>query len=91
VHTTSLAGSLVLNNVQLTNVPVAVGILGGPTLLPGGTTTIESWVQGNVYEGANGARRFVQGHQEAPVKAKSVQAGKLVFLDRRCAGRDTGC
>ncbi|KAH9921800.1 beta-1,3-glucanase [Fomitopsis serialis] len=62
VHTTSLAGSLVLNNVQLTNVPVA------------------SWVQGNVYEGANGARRFVQGHREAPVKAKSVlDAGGKVF------------
>ncbi|TFY57372.1 hypothetical protein EVJ58_g7056 [Rhodofomes roseus] len=64
VHTTSLAGSLVLNNVQLTNVPIAVGVLNGPTILPGGTTTIESWVQGNVYQGANGARRFMQGRHE---------------------------
>ncbi|KZT64335.1 glycoside hydrolase family 55 protein [Daedalea quercina L-15889] len=72
VQTTSLAGSLVLNNVKLTNVPVAVGILDGPTILPGGTMTIESWVQGNVYQGTQSARRFLQGHHEAPVKAQSL-------------------
>lgn len=72
VHTTSLAGSLVLNNVRLTNVPVAVGVLNGPTLLAGGTTTIESWVQGNVYAGARSARKFVQGPHAGPAKARSL-------------------
>lgn len=80
VHTTSLAGSLVLNNVRLTNVPVAVGVLNGATVLAGGTTTIESWVQGNVYAGASGARTFVQGSHVAPVKARSLlDAGGKVF------------
>ena len=72
MHTTSLAGSLVLNNVRLTNVPIAVGVLNGPTVLAGGTTTIESWVQGNVYSGAGGPRRFVQGPHAAPVKPSSL-------------------
>ncbi|KIJ14887.1 glycoside hydrolase family 55 protein, partial [Paxillus involutus ATCC 200175] len=42
----TLAGSLVLNNIKLTNVPTAVGVVGGTTVLAGGTTTIASWGQG---------------------------------------------
>lgn len=57
-----LQGSLVLNNIQLTNVPVAVGVKGGPTVLAGGTTTINSWAQGNVYHGTNGNPTFTQGN-----------------------------
>ncbi|KAG2335843.1 glycoside hydrolase family 55 protein [Suillus weaverae] len=43
-----LAGSLVLNNIKLSNVPTAVGVTGGITVLAGGKTTIASWGQGNV-------------------------------------------
>ncbi|KAF9235735.1 glycoside hydrolase family 55 protein [Melanogaster broomeanus] len=58
----SLTGSLVLNNIQLTNVPTAVGVVGGATVLAGGTTTIASWGQGNVYSGTGGQKTFVQGN-----------------------------
>ncbi|KAF8654243.1 hypothetical protein AX16_003764 [Volvariella volvacea WC 439] len=57
-----LAGSLVLNNVRLNNVPVAVGVVGGAVVLQGGTTTIQNWVQGNVYTGTNPTGRFTQGN-----------------------------
>ncbi|KAG2365173.1 glycoside hydrolase family 55 protein [Suillus spraguei] len=57
-----LAGSLVLNNIKLTNVPTAVGVTGGITVLAGGTTTIASWGQGNVYSGTSGSKNFAQGN-----------------------------
>ncbi|KAH7884163.1 glycoside hydrolase family 55 protein [Phlebopus sp. FC_14] len=57
-----LAGSLLLNNIKLTNVPTAVGVVGGATVLAGGTTTIASWGQGNVYSGTGGSKTFVQGN-----------------------------
>lgn len=58
----SLAGSLVINNAKLTNVPVAVGVVGGAVVLNGGTTTILSWGQGTVYTGTNVAATFTQGN-----------------------------
>ncbi|KAJ8080314.1 hypothetical protein PM082_017147 [Marasmius tenuissimus] len=64
----TLAGSLVLNNVKLTNVTTAVGILNGTVVLPGGTRTIESWAQGNLYSGADGTPQFVQSDIPAPYK-----------------------
>lgn len=75
-----LAGSLVLNNIQLNNVPVAVGVLNGATVLSGGTTTIQHWVQGNVFTGTNPTGRFVQGTLAAPTKANSLltSSGKIV-------------
>lgn len=56
-----LGGSLILNNVQLKDVPVAVGVVGGAVVLPGGTKTIASWGQGNVYTGIDPTGSFVQG------------------------------
>lgn len=53
---THLNGSIVLNNIQLDNVDTAVGIVNGTAVLPGfpgGTMTIDTWVQGNVYMGQN--------------------------------------
>lgn len=58
----TLAGSLVINNAKLTNVPTAVGVVGGAVVLYGGTTTISSWGQGNVYSGTNGVGTFTQGN-----------------------------
>lgn len=44
------AGSLILENVALTNVPVAVkSSVNSATLLAGGSTTIAGWGQGNRY------------------------------------------
>lgn len=75
-----LAGSLVLNNVKLTNVPVAVGVVGGAVVLNGGTTTIASWGQGNVYKGTSGSGTFTQGNIPAPSKSSSLldSSGRIV-------------
>ncbi|KAK7049288.1 hypothetical protein VNI00_005889 [Paramarasmius palmivorus] len=74
----SLAGSLVLNNARLINVPIAVGVLNGPTVLPGGTMTINSWGQGNVFVGSDSAGSFTQG--DIPANKPSVlldNAGRI--------------
>lgn len=75
----SLKGSLVLNNIKLNNVPTAVGVVGGTTVLAGGTTTIASWGQGNVYSGTSGTKTFTQGNVPAPTKASSLldSAGRI--------------
>ncbi|KAF7317145.1 hypothetical protein HMN09_00449200 [Mycena chlorophos] len=75
----TLGGSVVLNNVKLKNVPTAVGVVGGAVVLAGGTKTIASWAQGNVYTGKNGERKFVQGAIEAPPKPSSLldSSGKI--------------
>lgn len=67
-----LNGSLVLNNIRLVDVPVAVGVLDGPTILPGGTLTIDSWVQGNVYAGGEQEGRFVQGRVRRVEKSEGL-------------------
>ncbi|KAJ3501572.1 hypothetical protein NLJ89_g9279 [Agrocybe chaxingu] len=76
----ALAGSLVLNNVRLNNVPVAVGVVGGAVVLTGGTTTITSWGQGNVYRGTNPGGLFTKGNIPAPTKPASLldSAGRIV-------------
>ncbi|GBE82055.1 Glucan 1,3-beta-glucosidase [Sparassis crispa] len=79
VATTSLAGSLVLNNCQLTDVPTAVGIVGGAVVLAGGTTTITSWGRGNVYSGTSSSFSFEQGNIAAPSKSGTLlnSAGRI--------------
>ncbi|PAV23600.1 glycoside hydrolase family 55 [Pyrrhoderma noxium] len=74
-----LAGSLVLNNIKLNNVPTAVGVSGGDVVLAGGTTTIEHWVQGNVYTGTSATSKFVQANVTPPNKASSLldSAGRI--------------
>ena len=78
----SLAGSIVLDNVKLRNVPVAVGVLNGATVLAGttGTMTIEAWAQGNVYHGTTPTPTFVQHSIPAPYKNPSLldPDGKIV-------------
>ncbi|KAI0062873.1 pectin lyase-like protein [Artomyces pyxidatus] len=70
--TSSLSGSLVLNNVKLNNVSTAVGIIDGTTVLTGGTTMIDTWVQGNVYTGTDPVGKFVQGYTTSIPKAPSL-------------------
>ena len=70
-----LAGSIVLNNIKLNNVPTAVGVAGGAVVLSGGTTTINSWGQGNVYSGSNGSPSFTKGNIAAPSKPSSLLDG----------------
>ena len=44
-----LDGSFVLINAQLENVTTAVGLADKTVILEGGTTTIDTWVQGDVF------------------------------------------
>ncbi|KAJ7724090.1 hypothetical protein DFH07DRAFT_783386 [Mycena maculata] len=62
------ACSLVLNNIKLKNVPTAVGVPGGAVVLAGGTTTITSRGQGNVYSGTSAMGTFTQGTITSPSK-----------------------
>jgi glucan 1,3-beta-glucosidase len=70
-----ISRSIVLNNIKLNNVPTAVGIVGGGVVLNGGTTTIDTWVQGNVYTGTSTAGRFTQGNVGAIPKASTLLDG----------------
>ncbi|KZP16290.1 glycoside hydrolase family 55 protein [Athelia psychrophila] len=70
--TSTLSGSIVLSNIKLTNVPIAVGVAGGATVLAGGTTTISSWAQGDIYTGTSGNKKYQQGTVTAPKKASSL-------------------
>jgi hypothetical protein len=73
--TSSTPRSLVLSNIKLTNVPIAVGVNGGATVLKGGTTTIGTWGQGNVYSGTSGTAKFTQGSITAVNKPGSLLDG----------------
>ncbi|KAF7311541.1 hypothetical protein MKEN_01056500 [Mycena kentingensis (nom. inval.)] len=59
-------GSLVLNNIHLTNVTTAVGIQNSTDVLPGPGEgkhmMIDTWVQGSVYTGANPQGTDTQGN-----------------------------
>jgi glucan 1,3-beta-glucosidase len=63
------AGQLIMENIQLNNVPVAITGY-GVTILPGGTTTIQSWGQGNKYS-PNGPEKF-QGLFTAASRPQSL-------------------
>ncbi|EGN96215.1 glycoside hydrolase family 55 protein [Serpula lacrymans var. lacrymans S7.3] len=75
----TLAGSLVLNNIQLNNVPTAVGVANGDVVLAGGTMTIASWGQGDVYSGTDPNGNFEQGNIYAAYKDPSLldSAGRI--------------
>ncbi|KZV69962.1 glycoside hydrolase family 55 protein [Peniophora sp. CONT] len=81
--TGTLDGSIVLDNIKLTNVPIAVGVQGGATILNGGTTTISSWAQGNVFTGSSGSASYKTGSISIP-KASSLldSAGRIVGKTR---------
>jgi glucan 1,3-beta-glucosidase len=57
------AGQLILENIQLNNVPTAITGY-GQTILAGGTTTIQAWGQGNKYS-PNGPQKFQGGFNPA--------------------------
>ena len=75
-----LAGSLVLNNIKLQNVTTAVGVVGGGGVLAGGTKTIASWGQGNVYVGTNPKGTFTQGNiPKASIPSSLLDSSGRVF------------
>ncbi|KAJ7632169.1 exo-beta-1,3-glucanase [Roridomyces roridus] len=87
------AGSLVLNNIRLNNVPTAIATVQGAVVLAGtsGSTTIASWAQGNVYKGTNPAGTFTQGNIASPSKpAVLLDSAGNVFSRGRPHVRDQG-
>ena len=71
---------MVLNNIQLTNVSTAVGVVGGDVVLPGGAqVTIDTWVQGNIFAGNNSTGIFTQGNILGPSIPSSLlnSAGQI--------------
>ncbi|KAK7449661.1 hypothetical protein VKT23_013135 [Stygiomarasmius scandens] len=80
-----LAGSIVLNNIDLHNVKVAVAAgENNQVVLEGGNRKIEAWIQGNVYQGSESTGRFTQGEIAAPKKAKVLldNQGRIVSRGR---------
>lgn len=78
---TFLSGSLVLENIALTNVPKAIVDGAGTTLLAGtsGSTTVPQWIQGNVYSGTSGTVTYEQVSTTKPTKPSSLTANGKVF------------
>ncbi|KAJ9354921.1 pectate lyase superfamily protein-domain-containing protein [Paecilomyces variotii] len=64
-------GTLMLENINLSNTPVAVNSTSG-TVLEGGTTTIASWGEGHKYT-PSGPNTF-QGTYSAPTRASALLA-----------------
>ncbi|KAF4635475.1 hypothetical protein G7Y89_g2624 [Cudoniella acicularis] len=74
------AGSLILENVFLSNVGIAVQEAGGATLLAGnsGSTTIAGWGQGNEYT-PNGPQRF-QGSFTPMTRPELLLNGNVYYF-----------
>lgn len=70
------AGQLVIENIKLSNVPVAVKGPGGATVLAGGSITIGTWGQGNRYT-PNGPEKFQGAITAAARPAGLLDNGKF--------------
>lgn len=81
--TTSLAGSLLIDNLKLSNVATAaVADAAGHVLVAGGTTTIGQWAQGDIYSGKTTTKKYVQASQTAPSKASVLLDSSGRFFGR---------
>lgn len=72
-------GSLILENVALTNVPIAIQSIGGGTLLAGGTTTIAAWGQGHRYSQSGAGPTSFQGAFTATTRPGSLLNGSKYY------------
>lgn len=77
---TSLSGSILLENIVATNVPVIVSAPSG-TVLAGstGSITIPQWMQGNIYSGSGSTAKYYQGTLTKPTKPATLTANGKVF------------
>ncbi|KAG2185732.1 hypothetical protein INT43_002167 [Umbelopsis isabellina] len=82
---TKTSGTLLLDNVKLSNVATAVknGATGG-TILAGttGSTTVTSWGQGTLYTSTSGTGAFNQGNLPSAPSKPSVLLGTQGFFER---------
>ncbi|KAJ3163266.1 hypothetical protein HDU86_002436 [Geranomyces michiganensis] len=65
-------GSLVLDHVTMKNVGKAVANGAGETLLNGGSSVIENWVQGQVYDNVKSGGRYLAGPVPQTVNKPAV-------------------
>ncbi|VDC01655.1 unnamed protein product [Peniophora sp. CBMAI 1063] len=79
----TLDGSIVLSNIKLTSVPTAVGVDDGTVLLAGGTTTIDTWIQGNVFSGSSSTATYTTGSAAAINKPSSLLDSGRIFSKGR--------
>ena len=86
---TTLQGSIVLNNIKLKNVQSVVTVLGGETVLRGseGETIVDTWVQGNVYTGKE-SRGFHKGFTAHIPRDQSLLENGRMFGKGRPAYAD---
>ncbi|KZS93669.1 pectin lyase-like protein [Sistotremastrum niveocremeum HHB9708] len=84
--TGSLAGSILVDNIVLHNVPTAIQDNTGHVLLAGstGSTTIRQWAQGNVYSGTSGSRTYQTAALNPPAKPGSLvdSSGRILSKTR---------
>ena len=76
------AGTLLLDNVQLTNVRSAVSSLNGTVILEGGTKTINLWGQGQVYNDKATKGTFNQGMLKQLQKPSVLLDANGKFFER---------
>ena len=78
VSANRLTGALVLNNIDLREVPTAIAVLNNPTPVLRGTphyNHIASWGQGHIFRGTNSQPAFVQADLSNPHKPASLLDG----------------
>ncbi|KAG9004242.1 hypothetical protein FRB90_011032 [Tulasnella sp. 427] len=68
----SLAGSLLLDNIQFINVGRGVVDSNNAVKLGGGSTTIRQWAQGNKYYGTSSSKTYIQASVNAPNKPSAL-------------------
>ncbi|KAF8595217.1 exo-beta-1-3-glucanase [Ceratobasidium sp. AG-I] len=80
----SLAGSIVLDNVKFTSVTNGLVDGSGKVVLAGGDKTIRQWAQGNVYTGTGSTPKYTQAVVNAPTKPASLvdSTGKIFSRSR---------
>ncbi|CAO3660642.1 unnamed protein product [Umbelopsis ramanniana] len=78
------SGSLILDNVVTSNVPIIVKGSSGSTILAGstGSKTIASWGQGSLYSSTSGTGAFNQNTLTAPTKSSTLLASNGKFFER---------
>ncbi|GJJ16246.1 hypothetical protein Clacol_010542 [Clathrus columnatus] len=80
-------GSLLLDNIALSNVPKAVTTAQGVTVLTGpGTGTITQWAQGNIFSGTSGSAQFIVGRSRPQYETYS--ASQIVSVKAQGAKGD---
>ena len=85
---TSLQGSIVLNNIKLTNVQSVVAVLNGETILRGseGETIVDTWVQGNTYVGRHPRGYHKGGIGSVPKHPSLLEKGRMFGKGRPTYG-----